>query len=256
MNQIDLQGRVAVVTGGAQGIGYAICERLLRSGAGVVLWDSDAARLAEACATLTRLGPARGEVIELTDDAAVAGATAKALATEGRIDILVNNAGITGGNASTWELDPSVWRRVIEVKCTGIPRRPGGRPPSQLPPDPEVQLPDFKPKLQDIRSQWGFEKTSDILEAMYRSAINGNALAQKLWLKYFDDFDPKHKRKSESGSIQPVFHVNDIRFLIESLPKDLQEKYYTFLRDLIVDIQAMHEGRTQHMSNYRGGSTM
>ena len=115
MNQIDLQGRVAVVTGGAQGIGYAICERLLRSGAGVVLWDSDAARLAEACATLTRLGPARGEVIELTDDAAVAGATAKALATEGRIDILVNNAGITGGNASTWELDPSVWRRVIEV---------------------------------------------------------------------------------------------------------------------------------------------
>jgi 3-oxoacyl-[acyl-carrier protein] reductase len=115
MNQIDLKGRVAVVTGGAQGIGYAIAERLLRSGAGVVLWDVDAVHLAEACTELARLGTVRGEAVELTDDAAVAAATAKAVAVEGRIDILVNNAGITGGNASTWELDPSVWRRVIEV---------------------------------------------------------------------------------------------------------------------------------------------
>lgn len=115
MNQIDLKGRVAVVTGGAQGIGYAIAERLLGSGAGVVLWDVDAARMAEACTTLAHLGPVRGEVVELTDDAAVAAATAKAVAVEGRIDLLVNNAGITGGNASTWELDPAVWRRVPRV---------------------------------------------------------------------------------------------------------------------------------------------
>jgi 3-oxoacyl-[acyl-carrier protein] reductase len=54
-------------------------------------------------------------VVELTDDAAVAAATAATLAQSGRIDILVNNAGITGGNATTWELDPQVWRRVIEV---------------------------------------------------------------------------------------------------------------------------------------------
>jgi 3-oxoacyl-[acyl-carrier protein] reductase len=115
MNQIDLKGRVAVVTGGAQGIGYAICERLLHSGASVVLWDIDAARLDAACRALADRGPVRGEVVELTDDAAVAAATATAVATEGRIDILVNNAGITGGNASTWELEPAVWRRVIEV---------------------------------------------------------------------------------------------------------------------------------------------
>jgi len=60
-------------------------------------------------------GPVRGEVVELTDDAAVGEATATALALEGRIDVLVNNAGITGGNGPTWELDPAVWRRVLEV---------------------------------------------------------------------------------------------------------------------------------------------
>ena len=115
MNQIDLQGRVAVVTGGAQGIGYAICERLLQSGARVVIWDIDSARLDTACAALKTHGVVSGQVVELTDDEAVAAATAQTMAREGRIDILVNNAGFTGGNGTTWALDPAVWRRVIEV---------------------------------------------------------------------------------------------------------------------------------------------
>jgi len=115
MNQIDLKGRVAVITGGAQGIGYAVAERLLRSGAGVVLWDIDATRLAEAQKALAALGKVSASSVELCVEADVAAATRAAIETQGRIDILVNNAGITGGNAPTWELAPEVWRRVIEV---------------------------------------------------------------------------------------------------------------------------------------------
>jgi 3-oxoacyl-[acyl-carrier protein] reductase len=115
MNQIDLKNRVAVVTGGAQGIGYAISQRLLQSGASVVIWDIDAAKLKEAEASLGTFGKVSGYVVELTSDENVAQTTAKTLHDSGQIDILVNNAGITGGNATTWELDPEVWRRVIEV---------------------------------------------------------------------------------------------------------------------------------------------
>ena len=115
MNRIDLQGRVAIVTGGAQGIGYAIAERMLASGASVVLWDADAGKLAEAKASLGAEGRVFTESVELTSESAVAAATERTLAAAKKIDILVNNAGITGGNATTWELAPDVWRRVIEV---------------------------------------------------------------------------------------------------------------------------------------------
>ncbi|CAN5449614.1 SDR family NAD(P)-dependent oxidoreductase [soil metagenome] len=119
MNQIDLKGRVAVITGGAQGIGYAVAERSLQSGAAVVLWDIDGARLEQAQATLSALGTVSAAVVELTDEASIAVATAAAIAEHGRIDILINNAGITGGNGVTWELSPEVWRRVIDVNLVG-----------------------------------------------------------------------------------------------------------------------------------------
>ena len=119
MNQIDLQGRVAVVTGGAQGIGFAAAERLLKSGASVALWDIDAARLAQAEAALSTQGVVSRVGVELTDEAAVDQAAAATLARHGSIDILINNAGITGGNGTTWELDPALWRRVIEVNLIG-----------------------------------------------------------------------------------------------------------------------------------------
>ena len=115
MNQIDLKNRVAIITGGAQGIGYATAERMLGSGASVMLWDQDAPLLASAKAQLAALGRVGTAQVELTDEAAVTAATAQTLAEFGRIDILVNNAGITGGNGTTWELAPDVWRRVVEV---------------------------------------------------------------------------------------------------------------------------------------------
>ena len=115
MNSIDLNNRTAIVTGGARGIGSAIAQRLLASGAAVMLWDLDGVALDQAAAALKGAGRVHTATVDVTDDAAIARAVAAATRDLGKIDILVNNAGITGGNAPLWELAPEVWRRVIEV---------------------------------------------------------------------------------------------------------------------------------------------
>lgn len=119
MNQLDLKGRVAIITGGARGIGYAAAERMLKSGASVALWDVDAARLKQSVDALSKLGKVTGDVVELTDETSIANAVAAVMKAHGKIDILVNNAGITGGNGKTWELEPDVWRRVVDVNLIG-----------------------------------------------------------------------------------------------------------------------------------------
>src|ERR1700761_4365361 len=115
MNKVDLNGRVAVITGGARGIGYAAAERFLSSGAKVAIWDINGDRAKASAAQLSSLGSVSVHEVELTDEAAVQAATAETLSVHGKIDIAVNNAGITGGNGTTWELDPKVWREVLEV---------------------------------------------------------------------------------------------------------------------------------------------
>jgi 2-dehydro-3-deoxy-L-rhamnonate dehydrogenase (NAD+) len=115
MNRLDLKDRVAVITGGARGIGYAVAERSLKSGAAVVLWDADAPSLEAATAQLAARGTVAASRVELTEEAQVRAATAETLGRFGKIDILINNAGITGGNAPAWEIEPQTWRRVIEV---------------------------------------------------------------------------------------------------------------------------------------------
>ena len=119
MNQLDLHGRTAVVTGGARGIGRAIAERMLASGAAAALWDLDAAALDATAAELSRHGTVSIHQVELTDEGAVRAAADATLARHGAVDILVNNAGITGGNAPTWDLPTAEWRRVLEVNLVG-----------------------------------------------------------------------------------------------------------------------------------------
>ncbi len=119
MNVIDLKGRTAIVTGAARGIGFAMAQKLLVSGASVALWDIDAAALGKAAASLHRHGRVHAALVDVTDEASIAGALDALLRDAGKLDILVNNAGITGGNAPLWELKPAVWRQVVEVNLVG-----------------------------------------------------------------------------------------------------------------------------------------
>ena len=119
MNAIDLKGRIAIITGGARGLGFATAQKLLQSGAAVALWDIDPEALAKAVAVLTSSGKVHASIVDVTDAASIGGAVDTLIRDAGKIDILVNNAGITGGNAPLWELTPEVWRRVIEVNLVG-----------------------------------------------------------------------------------------------------------------------------------------
>ena len=102
MNRLDLRGRAAIVTGGMQGIGAAIVERMEASGANVRVWDV----------------AAKKDPVDVSDPAAVEKAAARALAELGQIDVLVNNAGIAGLNSPTVEYPFDEWERVLRVNLT------------------------------------------------------------------------------------------------------------------------------------------
>jgi 3-oxoacyl-[acyl-carrier protein] reductase len=102
MNRLDLRGRAAIVTGGMQGIGAAIAERMEASGASVRVWDV----------------AAKKDPVDVSDPTAVEKATARALAELGHIDVLVNNAGIAGLNSPTVEYPFDEWERVLRVNLT------------------------------------------------------------------------------------------------------------------------------------------
>ena len=119
MNQIDLKGRAAIVTGAARGIGYAIAQRFLASGASVALWDMDKGALAAAQQQLGSSGKVATQVVDVTNAPAVDAAIAQTLRELGSIDILVNNAGIAGPTIKTWEYTPEQWRQVIDVDLVG-----------------------------------------------------------------------------------------------------------------------------------------
>src|SRR3954471_11123152 len=119
MNHIDLGGRCAVITGGAEGFGRAIAERFLSSGAAVSLWDVNAALVERTAGELAGSGRVHTAVVAVSVQAQVEAATAATLLHYGRIDILIANAGITGGNAPVWDYPVDEWRRVVDVNLTG-----------------------------------------------------------------------------------------------------------------------------------------
>lgn len=117
MNQIDLKDRVAVVTGGAQGIGLAVSQRFVASGAKVEIWDLDDGLARSAAREIG--GDTHGIGLDVTDPEAVDRA-AKALEKRlGRIDILVTSAGIAGPNMKTWEYPLEEWSRIMRINLDG-----------------------------------------------------------------------------------------------------------------------------------------
>lgn len=120
-NRITLDGRVAVVTGGAQGIGYTLGQRLIASGARLVIWDVNQDGLARAKASLIAGGASdvHTERVDIADYASVEAATAATVEALGGIDILVNNAAIVGPNTTLADYPLDAWRSVIDVDVNG-----------------------------------------------------------------------------------------------------------------------------------------
>ena len=119
MNQIDLAGRTALVTGAARGIGRGISERLLRSGAKVELWDTNDSALATAATELAELGAVRHSIVDVTRSPEIEAAASAVESQWGAIDILVNNAGILGPVKDSWMHTDEEWQAVLDVILTG-----------------------------------------------------------------------------------------------------------------------------------------
>lgn len=118
-NQSSLNQRVAIVTGGARGIGYAIAKRLLEEGASVCLWDMDAKALAEAKSSLGYDEKVSTAQVDVTRASSIETAVDSTVSSWGKIDLLINNAGVAGNNAKLWEMSLEDWSRVMDINLTG-----------------------------------------------------------------------------------------------------------------------------------------
>jgi NAD(P)-dependent dehydrogenase (short-subunit alcohol dehydrogenase family) len=119
MNVYDLKDRVAIVTGGAQGIGLAVANRILASGGRVAIWDRDRALLDATVKEIADADGVAGFAVDIADIGAVEAGTKQTMDRFGKIDILVNNAGIAGINKTVWETDLEEWRKVLRINLDG-----------------------------------------------------------------------------------------------------------------------------------------
>ncbi len=115
MNKINLENRVAIVTGGAQGFGLAITKRFIESGARVLIWDKDTEYLNKV-----DLKNTQKIEVDVSNYKSVENAFAESLTHENKIDILINNAGIAGPNFKTWDYPLEEWQKVIDIDLTGV----------------------------------------------------------------------------------------------------------------------------------------
>ncbi len=119
INRINLERRNAIVTGGASGLGYAVAERLLNSGASVVLWDVNPAALEKAASALSAVGRAHQIVVDVRDQGSVRAACARSIETLEGIDIMVNSAGIAGPALPVRDYPIADWQSVLDINLTG-----------------------------------------------------------------------------------------------------------------------------------------
>ena len=112
------ENRVAVITGGASGVGHEIGKRIAAEGGQVSLWDRDADMLAKTAALID--GGAHTVPVDVTDPGKLASAAETVAGRFGRIDVLVTSAGITGPTATLWDYPVEEWRRVIDIDLNGI----------------------------------------------------------------------------------------------------------------------------------------
>ena len=120
MNNIDLKGKRAIVTGAARGIGFAIAERLLQSGATVTLWDIELPSLEKAQADLKSAGKVFSVEVDVTQENSIKRGVELTYEHMGDVEILINNAGITGGNATVWDMGITEWQKVLDIDLTGV----------------------------------------------------------------------------------------------------------------------------------------
>ena len=117
--QFDMNGQVAVITGGAQGIGKACAERFLGSGAKVAIWDPDTTLAENTVEELSSAGVIKAYDVDVTNVANVDDAVTQVTTDMDRIDILVNNAGVAGANMATWEYTDEEWGQVMAINLNG-----------------------------------------------------------------------------------------------------------------------------------------